>query len=333
MPVLIPVAILVLVATVVIVWWMRRTAPETDALLVACGGRFWLVTEDVLDDPVEVTAWAGKRLQSPLFLSPNREYVAYVAAADPPHPEGNAVWLADGNTLEERLIGPQPDDYPRTHYVHSAPTWSPDGARLAWVAYQQGAFLVVHDIATNETWTVIEDFPAAGLLNWGQEALAVYYRTETAFLFYDAAGEFLVSAPLAADTMRDFFWADVDGTEALVVVHAAGVVEVLDDAAMTWRPLRGELEMVVGTRHVSSVLRYRPSSQEWSVISPDGRRYPLDYWGHRRDGSITLASDGKTVVYVTDRVYWWRDGDARPVNIPAARGASVVWSPVRWRVV
>lgn len=325
-----------------------------DVLVMSYWGELWIATEDEYEHPVTLAncgiAVNGEEFESPLLLSPNHEYVAYVTRL-----EGatfNHVRLSDGTSLAERLIGPQPEHSDRQGegYIHSWPSWSPDGGRLTWLVHstaEAASFLVVCEVETGEVTTLIPQMPSpcnvgGVLVAWGRAGIVVHRTVREGgkqveeLLLYDLNGKLKLAFVAPQSPLADFFWVEEGSKEKLAVLGRDGHVDLLDVGTAVWKRMQGELEMV-GAKRNGLRVRYSPVGPRWEVVMGGGKRVRLDYQGWRLHQGIAIAPSGLMVAFVTDRVYVWEGGRLEAVGLPYRDEvdvrASLVWTAARWRVV
>lgn len=247
---------------------------HTDAggqLLVGTAGRglgLWSLDVDNAARPVTLTRPEPEYDYAPAW-SPDGSRIAFVRRL--PRGDTGVVWIASADGTDARSVG-----------AGSSPAWAPDGVRLA---FGRGSDIVVHDVASRATRTVVEAGSTdhgVGAPEWSPDGrLIAYLQTyrpsdeyegRQSLYVVDARG--LGGGRVLAETQdpisyySDFDWSP-DGTRIALAVYDELAVGDADYTSVIG--LEGE------NRHVPA-----PSTGglDWS---PDGR-------------SLVVASDGGLAV-------------------------------------
>jgi hypothetical protein len=275
------------------------------------------------------------------------------------------LWMCDteANTLVK--IGAQPanasfmaGDIPDSATIRSAPTWSPDGAQVAWVeqTYPQTNYsLMIYTLAQN---TIIQ-VPLLGLpvpvgpttpypVMWGDAGLMLmvytldeftYVTTETLYLF-DNNGQylrqtFIGSAGENDDVINERILIRHEDREYLGLAYARAGWVLMDILTGAKQPMPGIPELYSRTAPSGLTLDVKLTPDEGYVwhISDRSEETTLTNLSRQR---LSLSPDGSRIAYGTDQIRIWVGGQqlalAGSADFEDDPTASLVWSAMAWRV-
>lgn len=251
--------------------------------------------------------------------------------------------------------------------LRSDPSWSPEGASVAWAEVQYPTFapetnrLMVYTFATGQTQMLVNNLPAmAGVpqplqVKWGAGGIAlrnVLYDPENIayhdqFLIYDVSGalrsEIIVSE--AEGGVADYWWAAQDGTPVLMILFNDGRWEQIDPAtgARGPAPAAPQLISTVDPFNSLALSFTRPASDtagdywqsfEWTATTPEGEVIALPV--RSAPQSVALSMDGRAVAYTNGSggLSVWQNGDVitMPGTLEVDASAPVYWAPNGWRL-
>ena len=338
-----------------------------DWLVVANYGDLWVSDEANYGLPRQfpTCGFANnfEAMASPLLMAPNGDHLAYLTASLDQDNAANTLRLCDGIDFTEYVVSGQPTsvnaaDTVSTYRVHSRPAWSPNSNRLAWTMIDYSSStstlsFVIYDVAAHQITLQTNTIPtqlaitAPPPIVWANVGLLVMHTpADTAvpeILGLNAQGEQLgrLPVPITAEKGQptDMLFADLEGTDALVIIYDTGAVDVLADGL--WSPLAGTLQLFgTETPSGSFTLNYHPVNADtatWEVALPDASTIPLPYTRLHADHAIAIAPSGSAIAYARDQVVVWTPDRQITVGIPSIGTidpqASLVWSPLAWRIV
>jgi hypothetical protein len=319
----------------------------------------------------------GEGLMSTLILSPNNRYIlmetqpemvrqailVYGGLGGGSLPSN--LWMCDTeqNTLVK--IGTQPadasfmaGDIADSATIRSAPTWSPDGAQVAWVEQTfptPNYSLMIYTLAQN---TIIQ-VPLLGLpvpierstpypVLWGDAGIMLlvyaldeftYVTTETLYLF-DNSGTYLRFAFIGSggendDVINERILIRHEDREYLGLAYARAGWVLMDILTGAKQPMPGIPELYSRTAPNALTLDVELTPDEGYVwhISDRGEETTLTNLSRQR---LSLSPDGSRIAYGTDQIRVWAGGQqlalAGSEDFEDDPTASLVWSSMAWRV-
>ncbi len=255
------------------------------------------------------------------------------------------------------------DGEPSNAIIRSAPSWSPDSARLAWteeVTPGDIRRLTLYDIASNTSLSIATDLPIQNgfqqtmPVRWGSGGIALLSTasdpnnaatggTLQSILIYTPNGTRLSTAPVqlaAGEYLYDFEWINDNGADKLGLIYSTGRWDLVDPATGAVNPLTGVAQLYSLSNPNGLALDFgvtnlpdRGPSFTWTVIIPGAPSVPLTFTGPIE--WITLSPVGDSLAYADGGVaYVWHDGQATEVpgtNPSDLSAAEMVWGPVGWR--
>lgn len=329
-----------------------------DVLVIANYGDWWASFEGATIDPFLVNfcgiSLHGERQISPLVMSPNGDFVAYLtyplavtevmeASGGIGGPVANQVRLCNGIDSVDISVPSQPADFvfdmqANIYYNNSAPTWSPDNTHLAWTAWrfpQDDFVLAIYSVATGETTYIEGQIPPqygvpTGLPTyWGQSGIAVISYTYDAttqtekgsVLLFDIEGALLTEHVLSTYA-AEYLWVDDNGVEKLALIYPDAQVDLWDPSTKTVAPLSGRLEYFTPEtpaqtyRLTFEYIAYNETT--WTVWSNDGSLIAeLPFIGTPASQRLAMAPSTQSIAYISDNVAWmWSNGTTTSVLIP-----------------
>ena len=314
------------------------------------------------------------------YLSPDGARIAYKITADigiqALRQTGGLVSELPSD-LEIRALGSagvlrivtQPPDAtyaagePSNAVVRSAPSWSPDSARLAWtedVTPGDLRRLVLYDVASATWLAIASDLPLQNgfqqtlPVRWGSGGIALLSTvadpnnaatggTLQSLLIYNPDGSLRSTAsvsPNAGEYLYDFQWINDNGADKLGIIYSTGRWDLIDPASAVISPLTGTAQLFSLSNPTGLALDFgvanlpdRGPSFTWTVIIPGAPSVPLAYTGPIE--WIAISPVGDSIAYSNSGVaYVWHDGQATEVNGTNPydlSAAELVWGPVGWR--
>ena len=275
------------------------------------------------------------------------------------HPATN-IWVMEIATRTFTRIAtqaePAEDSFP---IRRTAPVWSPNSQQLAWLQIGgegDGLHLVIYDIPSNITVTgpgnldgVYGDAGFYGItdsLTWGDTLAfdAFSYQLDqrliTVFDENDIDAQ-RVNARLGYDNdlnVQEWRWIEDKGQWFIGLRYVYGW-QFWDYKTDTYFESNEtpQLQTISGN---GLGLHYASNTQQWTVIQTDGSEIILPVGYH----SPALSADGLSIVLmylqtIDDNRVWtfeiWNDGEISPLtdmNTSAFSGASVIWTPMVWRI-
>lgn len=253
-----------------------------------------------------------------------------------------------------------PAGRPNSYTIHSAPSWSLDGASLAWTECGprcEPIDLRVHDLATGETRAIAQidsqyGVPVSVPVAWEGPIILVYSDTWDAasgserqrMLGFDPiTGDVSLDAPLAARSGTSytlaFFWIEVGGVPQVAVLRSSGAWLQIDPATGQQSLLDGAPELVGraapnGVSVVADARNMQAGNLRW--LAREGDALTLLGDDVRGFTPPSIAPDGGALLYydhITPAL--WRDGTAEFLPLPQLSpndAAYAVWGPGMWRV-
>ncbi|MCZ7546936.1 MAG: hypothetical protein M5R40_26970 [Anaerolineae bacterium] len=323
---------------------------EAPAILLIDGDLWsWLPPNGALR---QLTTWGYNH--EPV-ISPDGSRIAYNSAAEITvaaiEREGGIgggatpsnIWLMERATGEAFRVIDQPPDaslfvsgVPDKGVSRSTPTWSPDGAMLAWteLTYPEGEHrLGVYDLASGQVRVMPLDIPEQyGVptplwVAWGGGGIAVRSITVEpatsaqmeAVLVYDADGALVSETDLQAtgdEFPIEFMWIEDAGVDYVGVLYNTGRWALIDPAGAAM-PMDGAPALYSVAQSPDGVsVTFRLSAEkdyEWSVVYADGRAEPL---GVFYPWQIAISPAGEAIL-LTDHPSFgalslWSGGRASP---------------------
>ena len=317
----------------------------------------------------------GEGLLSTLIISPNNRYILmetqpemvrqailiYGSVGGGSLPSN--LWMCDteANTLVK--IGDQPanasfmgGDVPDSATIRSAPTWSPDGAQVAWVeqTYPTTTYsMMIYTLAQN---TIIQ-VPLLGLpapvgpstpypLMWGDAGIMLivfaldemtFVNTETLYLF-DNNGQFLLATFIGSggendDYINERILIRHEDREYLGLAYARAGWVMTDISTGAKQPMPGIPELYSRTAPSGSTLDVDLTPDAGYVWNISGSDQTFDNISRQR---LALSPDGSRVAYGTDVIRIWASGQQIALkgseDFEDDPTASLVWSAMAWRV-
>jgi hypothetical protein len=214
-----------------------------------------LTTNGLITDPAAAPdrSAVAYRLPAPLALAALGTLPIDGLIAEYDLPMDLALIRPDGTMM---TLAAQPDGAlfdgtsASTALVRSAPVWSPDGGRIAWIEYPFGAArsrIVAHAVASGASAVLIDGVPVAGarapILRWGRAGLlvgAANAQNGLDLIAYALDGAPVFAArfiPPAGRSIQTFDWVQgVDPTDDRVGVLGDDGVWLLLEADGTARP-------------------------------------------------------------------------------------------------
>ncbi len=354
------------------------TQDEESALIMVMEGDLWLWQE--MPATFEQLTRTGHNAQP--VLSPDASRVAYtsvaeigIAALESPAGTGDSplpidIGLLEIETGEATAVATQPagasfmtEGTPDNYITRSAPTWSPDGAVLAWMDYSvvEGAYrLVTYDLATGSAKAIVPELPEQSGTptirdpKWGIGGIALHLpvynesnsRFEEAFLVYDADGALKADVRQSTGeggSVVDFFWMSDGAKDYIGVAYSSGRWAFIDPATGDRQSLSGTPELYsLAYPAESGRLSFIPAFDQqaglsftWMFVSADDQSWELPFTGG--PAKVALSSTGQTAAYVGDEgVYIWREGQPGKIAGTEPAGgdpaAAVVWGVTGWRM-
>jgi hypothetical protein len=278
------------------------------------------------------------------------------------------VWVIDLTTGEAAQLSKQPPDASDQKWVmHSLPTWSPDGTRLAWAEVAipgRTQQILVYDFASGSTTTLLSGPPAQGdsplaQVYWSQSGIAIQsdnFNTggggllSESVMIVDEDGGLLTAAAVDVSTRFTFgaTWMVDGGAEQFAVLYNDGSWAMID-------PRTGNIEVREIVPELYNPLRPDDSAGVYFTLDAcddSGMVITCDYVAQAERGAESLklahldylfdifgqtmavSPDGQTVAYIqNDGIDFWPSGPLTPfeaVSLPPIRG--IVWGPAAWRV-
>lgn len=280
-------------------------------------------------------------------------------------PDNIHIIGVDGS--DRRVVGDQPSDAvlfaddgsPNNAWVRSLPTWSPDGAQLAWTEYNIGQIsensgrLIIYNLNSAQAQTgatSLPDMQAAGPppidVHWGNTSLALWlwnYMDEdnnlaSAFWIYDP--DYGASLEPISDEqsrkLNDIAWVHTEQALRLGLFYKDGTHDLMGPNGEIVAVYPASPALISGhALHNSVALTYKinPNAEFrertiWTATYPDGDTYTLPY----RGSDLTISPDGEAVAYVEDETLtiWSRDTTTtHPIDLPWID--TVMWGATTWR--
>ncbi len=313
---------------------------------------------------------AGDYAKPPLVLAPEGTRVAY--RETPPELAGRAELFAPSLAVAAGLVVCDLAQAARIEISGSdgrfvtPPTWSPDGAALAWIEYDAGDSpaprLMRHDHSSGDT-TLIVELPAQArydalspswgtggitLLNTprdGAQAVEVYdpasgtrvARHEIAVVDRTPAGGF------AREVVTPFVWVDDAGVSKILIREQDSTWTLLDPATNTTEPGDYPPEVYPRREPEGAALVYSAGVSiedvsDWRLrMAEDGdgaNLLPVTYAFALTDVP-PMSGDGAFVT-VSESTVIYRPADDSFSEIPLPdvinEPVSFAWSPVAWRI-
>lgn len=345
----------------------------------------WSVDNDIyIADGLTSRLMAGcippGKIKSPLYQSPDARTFAFIT--EPPEltavleEQGgigggqlpNNIWLC--NTVNETLrpLAVQPEDFsmfvsgtPDTYDIHSRPTWSPDGQRMAWGLLSASGenALVIFDMAagTFQTLPFDADFPSpAGVPSalmpyWTTEGIlfpmSVYIPESTQFderivVVSDQAqtiAQYPMSAGAESDGLVDtmlVLGTSAEGQQLAMHFYDAGWY-IMDLATGTTEPMGSQPERYLMGRPDGGFLTTTATdgiAYDWYFVNPlDG--YP-ETFTDLRETDLAISPLGADVAALTNAVEVRTAGRQYVVEgseVGEGQMAhGLIWAPMVWRI-
>ena len=344
-------------------------------IVLWAAGDLYAARANALDQPPQRLTESG--VISGPALSPDGARLAYRAAA-PVGLEALSRLQTSGGVAEfdlpadiylfdlaqgtASMIAGQPADaslfvegVPDRAAVRSAPTWSPDGAQIAWTELAFGdsaAQLYLYDIARGLTGRVEINAPvvrgAAPAVLWGEGGLAIsageIIPGQPAFALYTPDGLLrggVVFAAALDEALETTAWIDVGGMALLGGLFSSGRWIIVDPATGLQASPDLQPELVArGDPQGSLGLRFGADPDVgmfWETADPSGvapgGAFPAG------PGRATLSPSGRSVAFLGYPGYTaaalWNDGVVSAVSGTGADAldvGAVLWGPTRWQV-
>jgi hypothetical protein len=311
-------------------------------------------------------------------LSPAGDWVAFKAAA----PVGLAaleriqtdgliaaydlpadLYLIDPRTGSTALVAGQPDDasllvegVADNATVRSAPAWSPDGSRLAWVEFPFGATearLMQYDlaqrlVAATAITTPVVDGRAPSVI-WGTGGIAINLGVSASgdqeFRLISADGSTLstvILRPTFNETVLIEDWVQAGDRSVFGVLLSSGWWTLFDPTTGQPLPVGPSPELIArGAPDTSLALRFAVNTEigfYWEAVDPlpsDAATpaFPSD------PSRTTLSPDGRAIAFIGYPDYTsaalWANGSVNAVSGTGGDGLPVgalMWGPTIWRV-
>lgn len=241
----------------------------------------------------------------PIVFSPDASRFAYVAFTG----SGNLTHIYICDLAEQALIPVAGQDAEK---VRSTPSWSPDGARLAWNEVEaSGSNLqtVIYDFADNSSEVVYEREQGSRAfivpnVEWGQSGLAVYdeimsgEQPQSVLIYIDpSTGQSqTIELEMAAQIGR---WARYGETERFVLDVAGSQITTFALETLQVETLTGRLEHFSLSAPADS-LGLSVIDSQWTVFGPDFNG-SLGLSGN--EYSVTVSPDGQALAFLTFENY------------------------------
>lgn len=298
-------------------------------------------------------------------LSPTGEWVAFkatvpagpISADDPP----SDIYVIDARTGSIAVVAAQPesaptDGVPDNAVVRSAPAWSPDGARLAWLEFPFGgteARLMQFDFAQRLTAGTAITVPViegrAPEVIWGSGGIALSLDLNVAgdLEFWlitpeDTAPSIALLRPAFDETALVKTWVREGERSLFGVLLSSGWWTLFDPATGAALPA-GRIPEMIALRapETSRALRFSVSSDigfYWEAHDPLPSEeampaFPSD------PSRMTLSPDGRAIAFLGYPGYTgaalWIDGHISAISGTGGDGLQVgamIWGPVEWHV-
>ncbi len=262
------------------------------------------------------------------------------------------------------------DGVPDNAILRSAPTWSPDGTRLAWGELHYPSFapetnrLVIYDFNRGDTEVLVTNLPdqyeagpSPGEATWGSSGLAAIgieydFSINDWFtsiqVYSDQDGSLLSSTRLPESDVQRFsryLWVHSSELDEIAVQYTpAGNWDLINPLTGNLHPALAVPELYNPLAPESAAVTFAyhadaewPDFYSWTLTYPNGQQIE----GQNRvsgTSSIALSPDGQAVAQFTSDgllTFLWPDGHVTEGPTLEGRFAHLYhlyWGPTAWRI-
>jgi hypothetical protein len=289
-------------------------------------------------------------------VSPDGRYAVYRAQARVFGGQAFAsyreIWLLDMVSGQSTMIQGVPAA--GQDVLRLSPSWSPDGASLAWMELTwpgRDHRLVIYDLKSRTAQVVVSGLPYPTdifktWMTWGKPGIAIVWTASNSSeaRLYSPAGKLITRAPLGASIYIDYpMWISANNQDFIGVMSLENPdgLQLIDPQTGGRKQSQGEIELynpAASSQGISVFFANTPagSLDNWRVALPDGSIDPINVVGGW-DAVPAISPSGMEVAYsIYGRAFVYRDGEVLAIPLTGKEESGtwpdVSWGPVRYRL-